>query len=37
MKEEPTDGFIAQELDSASTTNKVEWFNLVLIDNPEKW
>ena len=37
MKEEPTAGFIAQELDEAQTTENVEWLNLVLKDNPEKW
>jgi hypothetical protein len=37
MKEEPTAGFIAQELDSVQTTEKVEWLNLVLKNNPEKW
>jgi hypothetical protein len=37
MKEEPTAGFIAQELDSAQTTAGAEWLNLVLKDNPDKW
>jgi hypothetical protein len=37
MKELPTAGFIAQELDSAQTTAGAEWLNLVLKDNPEKW
>jgi hypothetical protein len=37
MKEAPTAGFIAQELDSAQTNAKAEWLNLVLKDNPEKW
>ena len=37
MKEEPTAGFIAQELDEAQTTENAEWLNLVLKDNPEKW
>jgi trimeric autotransporter adhesin len=36
MKEEPTAGFIAQELDEAQTTGKAEWLNLVLKNNPEK-
>jgi hypothetical protein len=36
MKEEPTAGFIAQELDSTQTSEKAEWLNLVLKDNPEK-
>lgn len=36
MKEEPTAGFIAQELDEVQTTGKAEWLNLVLKDNPEK-
>ena len=36
MKEEPTAGFIAQELDEAQTTAEAEWLNLVLKDNPEK-
>ncbi len=37
MKEEPTAGFIAQELDEAQREENVEWLNLVLKDNPEKW
>ena len=37
MKDAPTAGFIAQELDSAQTTSGAEWLNLVLKDNPEKW
>jgi trimeric autotransporter adhesin len=37
MNEEPTAGFIAQELDEAQTTGNAEWLNLVLKDNPEKW
>ncbi len=37
MKEAPTAGFIAQELDDAQTTQNAEWLNLVLKDNPEKW
>ncbi|CAG0943264.1 hypothetical protein BROC_02204 [Candidatus Brocadiaceae bacterium] len=37
MKEAPTAGFIAQELDDAQTTAGAEWLNLVLKDNPEKW
>ncbi|MCU0332214.1 MAG: tail fiber domain-containing protein [Ignavibacteriaceae bacterium] len=37
MKEEPTAGFIAQELDEAQTSADAEWLNLVLKDNPEKW
>jgi len=37
MKEAPTAGFIAQELDEAQTTQNAEWLNLVLKDNPEKW
>ena len=37
MKETPTAGFIAQELDSAQTIANAEWMNLVLKDNPEKW
>lgn len=37
MKEEPTAGFIAQELDEVQTTQNSEWLNLVLKDNPEKW
>ncbi len=37
MKELPTAGFIAQELDSAQTEAGAEWLNLVLKDNPEKW
>jgi hypothetical protein len=37
MKEAPTAGFIAQELDEAQTTAGADWLNLVLKDNPEKW
>ncbi len=37
MKEKPTAGFIAQELDEAQTTANAEWLNLVLKSNPEKW
>ena len=37
MKETPTAGFIAQELDEVQTTGNAEWLNLVLKDNPEKW
>ena len=37
MKEQPTAGFIAQELDEVQTTQNSEWLNLVLKDNPEKW
>jgi small nuclear ribonucleoprotein (snRNP)-like protein len=37
MKEEPTAGFIAQELDEVQTKENAEWLNLVLKDNPEKW
>jgi hypothetical protein len=37
MNEEPTAGFIAQELDEAQITANAEWLNLVLKDNPEKW
>ncbi len=37
MKEAPTAGFIAQELDETQTTTGAEWLNLVLKDNPEKW
>ncbi len=37
MKDAPTAGFIAQELDSAQTTAGADWLNLVLKDNPEKW
>ena len=36
MKEEPTAGFIAQELDEVQTSENAEWLNLVLKDNPEK-
>jgi hypothetical protein len=35
-KEQPTAGFIAQELDEAQTVANVEWLNLVLKSNPEK-
>jgi hypothetical protein len=37
MKEEPTAGFIAQELDEVQTTAGADWLNLVLKDNPDKW
>ena len=37
MKEEPTAGFIAQELDEIQNKEHAEWLNLVLKDNPEKW
>ncbi|OQA62837.1 MAG: hypothetical protein BWY38_03250 [Ignavibacteria bacterium ADurb.Bin266] len=37
MQEEPTAGFIAQELDEVQTSVDAEWLNLVLKDNPEKW
>lgn len=37
MKDAPTAGFIAQELDSAQTTAGADWLNLVLKDNPDKW
>ena len=36
MKETPTAGFIAQELDEVQTKENAEWLNLVLKDNPEK-
>ncbi len=36
MKEAPTAGFIAQELDEVQTTENAEWLDLVLKDNPEK-
>ena len=36
MKEEPTAGFIAQELDEVQSTENAEWLNLVLKDNPKK-
>jgi trimeric autotransporter adhesin len=36
MKEVPTAGFIAQELDEVQTTQNADWLNLVLKDNPEK-
>ncbi|HRQ55649.1 MAG TPA: hypothetical protein PL018_15435, partial [Ignavibacteriaceae bacterium] len=36
IMEEPTAGFIAQELDEVQTTENAEWLNLVLKDNPEK-
>lgn len=32
-----TAGFIAQELDELQTTEKAEWLNLVLKDNPERF
>jgi hypothetical protein len=37
MKEAPTAGFIAQELDELQTSENARWLNLVLKDNPEKW
>lgn len=37
MQEEPTAGFIAQELDQAQTEAGAEWLNLILKDNPEKF
>ena len=36
MKEEPTAGFIAQELDTAQMNAQAEWLNLVLKTNPER-
>jgi len=36
MKEEPTAGFIAQELNEVQTNENAEWLNLVLKNNPEK-
>jgi hypothetical protein len=36
MKEEPTAGFIAQELDEVQMSENAEWLNLVLKDNPDK-
>lgn len=36
MREEPTAGFIAQELNEVQTTENAEWLNLVLKDNPDK-
>jgi hypothetical protein len=36
MKQEPTAGFIAQELDEAQTEANAEWLNLVLKTNPDK-
>src|SRR5205823_769805 len=37
MRETPTAGFIAQELDEVQNSENAEWLNLVLKDNPEKW
>ncbi|HQI41552.1 MAG: hypothetical protein B6D44_10395 [Ignavibacteriales bacterium UTCHB2] len=37
MQEQPTAGFIAQELDEVQISEDAEWLNLVLKDNPEKW
>jgi hypothetical protein len=37
MKEEPTAGFIAQELYELQNEEHAEWLNLVLKDNPDKW
>ncbi|MEP0862681.1 MAG: tail fiber domain-containing protein [Ignavibacterium sp.] len=36
MSENPTAGFIAQELDDAQTNANAEWLNLVLKDYPER-
>ena len=36
MRDKPTAGFVAQELDEVQTTENAEWLNLVLKDNPEK-
>lgn len=36
MKDVPTAGFIAQELDEAQTTADAEWLSLVLKTNPER-
>jgi hypothetical protein len=36
MKEAPTAGFIAQELDEAQTKANAEWLNLVLKSNPNR-
>jgi len=36
MQEQPTAGFIAQELDEVQITENADWLNLVLKDNPEK-
>jgi hypothetical protein len=35
-KDQPTAGFIAQELDEAQVRANAEWLNLVLKSNPEK-
>jgi predicted RNase H-like nuclease (RuvC/YqgF family) len=37
MEKTPTAGFIAQELDSAETTDNAQWLKLVMKDNPDKW
>ena len=37
MAENPTAGFIAQELDSLQTREHAEWLNLVLKTNPERF
>ncbi len=34
---DPTAGFIAQELDSVQNEFNADWLNLILKDNPEKW
>jgi hypothetical protein len=36
MQENPTAGFIAQELDEAQTKEHAEWLNLVLKSNPDR-
>ncbi|HMT12847.1 MAG TPA: tail fiber domain-containing protein, partial [Ignavibacteria bacterium] len=37
MKDAPTAGFIAQELDSVQNEFNAPWLKLVLKDNPDKW
>lgn len=37
MENDPTAGFIAQELDSVQNEFSAPWLKLVLKDNPEKW
>ncbi|MBL8008381.1 MAG: tail fiber domain-containing protein [Ignavibacteria bacterium] len=37
MSKVPTAGFISQELDAAQTSDKADWLNLVLKDNPDRW
>ena len=37
MENNPTAGFISQELDQAQNSQNAEWLKLVMKNNPEKW